>query len=96
MHFIASPEILSAPTILQLGSFHLLFKVEPWYLTADMKSHLQTIYAQSIRITLASPVLQRPGVPMRYVNLLSYAIFRQYVQMYELNLLIFWLDVQMY
>ncbi|GFP90846.1 hypothetical protein PHJA_001228500, partial [Phtheirospermum japonicum] len=49
----------SAPTVLQLGSFHHLSRVEPWDLTADLKSHLQTLYAQSFRITLASSVLPR-------------------------------------
>ncbi|KAB2080785.1 hypothetical protein ES319_A05G089400v1 [Gossypium barbadense] len=58
-HFTAPPEIPSAPTVLQLGSFHRLSKVEPWDLTADLKSHLQTLYAQSFRITLASSVLSR-------------------------------------
>ncbi|KAG6618062.1 hypothetical protein I3842_Q037800, partial [Carya illinoinensis] len=53
-HFTAPPEIPSAPTVLQLGSFHRLSRVEPWDLTADLKSHLQTLYAQSFRITLAS------------------------------------------
>jgi multisubunit Na+/H+ antiporter MnhC subunit len=48
-----------APTVLQLGSFHRLSRVEPWDLTADLKSHLQTLYAQSFRITLASSVLPR-------------------------------------
>ncbi|KAH7330835.1 hypothetical protein KP509_20G004400 [Ceratopteris richardii] len=28
--------------------------VEPWDLTADLRSHPQTLYAQSFRITLAS------------------------------------------
>ncbi|KAK9266217.1 hypothetical protein L1049_012421 [Liquidambar formosana] len=42
-----------------LGSFHRLSRVEPWDLTADLKSHLQTLYAQSFRITLASSVLPR-------------------------------------
>ncbi|KAG6470544.1 hypothetical protein ZIOFF_071617 [Zingiber officinale] len=41
-HFIAPPKIPSAPTILQLGSFHRLSKFEHWDLTADLKSHLQT------------------------------------------------------
>ncbi|XLT79712.1 hypothetical protein HN873_001465, partial [Arachis hypogaea] len=45
-HFTAPPEIPSAPTILQLGSFHRLSRVEPWDLTANLKSHLQTLYAQ--------------------------------------------------
>ncbi|MFS8034376.1 hypothetical protein Hanom_Chr17g01580421 [Helianthus anomalus] len=58
-HFTAPPEIPSTPTVLQLGSFHRLSRVEPWDLTADLKSHLQTLYAQSFRITLASSVLPR-------------------------------------
>ncbi|QHO30164.1 uncharacterized protein DS421_8g230990 [Arachis hypogaea] len=41
-HFTAPPKIPSAPTVLQLGSFHHLSKVEPWDLTANLKSHLQT------------------------------------------------------
>ncbi|KAH7433235.1 hypothetical protein KP509_07G061000, partial [Ceratopteris richardii] len=40
-------------------SFHRLSGVEPWDLTADLRSHLQTLYAQSFRITLASPILSR-------------------------------------
>ncbi|KAL2240779.1 UNVERIFIED_CONTAM: hypothetical protein Sindi_0719100, partial [Sesamum indicum] len=36
-HFTAPPEIPSAPTVLQLGSFHRLSRVEPWDLTADLK-----------------------------------------------------------
>ncbi|KAH7446460.1 hypothetical protein KP509_01G057500 [Ceratopteris richardii] len=40
-----------------LGSFHRLSRVEPWDLTADLRSHLQMLYAQSFWITLASPVL---------------------------------------
>ncbi|KAH0730945.1 hypothetical protein KY289_002133 [Solanum tuberosum] len=59
MHFTAPPEITSAPTVLQLGSFHRLSRVKPWDLTADLKSHLQTLYAQSFRITLAFSVLPR-------------------------------------
>ncbi|KAK8321483.1 hypothetical protein V6Z11_A12G103100 [Gossypium hirsutum] len=46
-HFTASLEIPSAPTVLQLD------------LTADLKSHLQTLYVQSFQITLASSVLPR-------------------------------------
>ncbi|KAK4426202.1 hypothetical protein Salat_1388700 [Sesamum alatum] len=56
-HFTAPPKIPSVPTVLQLGSFHRLSKVEPWDLAVDLKSHLQTLYAQSFRITLASSVL---------------------------------------
>nr|GMD96860.1 hypothetical protein Iba_chr15bCG8860 [Ipomoea batatas] len=59
MHFTTPPEIPSAPTVLQLGSFHRLSRVEPWDLTTDLKSHLQKLYAQSFRITLASSVLPR-------------------------------------
>ncbi|PIA29000.1 hypothetical protein AQUCO_06400051v1 [Aquilegia coerulea] len=58
-HFTAPPEIPSAPTVLQLGSFHHMSRVEPWDLTADLKSQLQTLYAQSFRITLAFSVLPR-------------------------------------
>ncbi len=58
-HFTAPPEIPFAPIVLQLSSFHRLSRVEPWDLTADLKSHLQTLYAQSFRITLASSVLPR-------------------------------------
>ncbi|KAL4337529.1 hypothetical protein AHAS_Ahas12G0119300 [Arachis hypogaea] len=58
-HFTAPPEILSAPTVLKRGSFHRLSRVEPWDLTANLKSHLQMLYAQSFRITLASSVLPR-------------------------------------
>ncbi len=39
-HFTAPPEIPSAPTVLQLGSFHRLSRVEPWDLAADLRSHL--------------------------------------------------------
>ncbi|CAM6004489.1 unnamed protein product [Sphagnum balticum] len=42
-----------------LGSLHRLARVKPWDLTADLRSHLQTLYAQSFRITLASSVLPR-------------------------------------
>ncbi|VVA28225.1 PREDICTED: conserved [Prunus dulcis] len=59
-HFTAPPEIPSAPTVLQLGSFHRLSKVEPWDLTADLKSHRQKLYAQSFRIMLASSSGFRP------------------------------------
>jgi len=45
MHFTAPPTIPSAPTVLQLGSFHRLSRVEPWDLTVNLKSHLQTLYA---------------------------------------------------
>ncbi|GFQ00420.1 hypothetical protein PHJA_002186000, partial [Phtheirospermum japonicum] len=58
-HFTALPEIPSAPTVLNHGSFHCLSRVEPWDLTADLKSHLQTLYTQSLRITLVSSVLPR-------------------------------------
>ncbi|KAK7322209.1 hypothetical protein VNO80_34936 [Phaseolus coccineus] len=37
-HFTAPPEIPSAPTVLQLGSFHRLSRVEPWDLTANLKA----------------------------------------------------------
>ncbi len=39
-HFTAPPEIPFAPTVLQLGSFHRLSKVEPWDLTTNLRSHL--------------------------------------------------------
>ncbi|RZC16880.1 hypothetical protein D0Y65_009953 [Glycine soja] len=39
-HFTAPPKISSTPTVLQLGSFHHLSKVEPWDLTANLKNHL--------------------------------------------------------
>jgi hypothetical protein len=58
-HFTAPPEIPSTPTILQLGSFHSLSRVKPWDLTVDLKSHLQTLYAQSFQITLATSFLLR-------------------------------------
>ncbi|KAG8480820.1 hypothetical protein CXB51_025547 [Gossypium anomalum] len=48
-HFTAPPEISFASTVLQLGSFHRLARVEPWDLTADLKSHLQTLYAPIIQ-----------------------------------------------
>ncbi|TKY49015.1 hypothetical protein E2542_SST26440 [Spatholobus suberectus] len=38
-HFTAPPKIPSAPTVLQLGSFHCLSRVKPWDLTANLKSH---------------------------------------------------------
>ncbi|KAL4316893.1 hypothetical protein AHAS_Ahas15G0330600 [Arachis hypogaea] len=42
-HFTATSEILSAPTVLQLGSFHRLSKVEPWdlgsYTLSKFKIH---------------------------------------------------------
>ncbi|CAN6476510.1 unnamed protein product [Victoria cruziana] len=58
-HFTAPPKIPSAPTALQLRSFHRLSRVEPWDLMADLKSHLQMLYTQSFRIMLASSVLPR-------------------------------------
>ncbi|GFQ07205.1 hypothetical protein PHJA_002864600 [Phtheirospermum japonicum] len=58
-HFTAPSEIPSAPTVLQLGSFHRLSRVEPLDLTTDIKIHLQMLYAQSFRITLPSSVLPR-------------------------------------
>ncbi|KAF1877824.1 hypothetical protein Lal_00038133, partial [Lupinus albus] len=58
-HFTAPPEIPFAPTLLQLGSFHHLSRDEPWDLTANLKSHQQTFYAQSFWITLVSSVLLR-------------------------------------
>ncbi|OEL26658.1 hypothetical protein BAE44_0012324, partial [Dichanthelium oligosanthes] len=36
MHLIAPPEIPSAPSVLQLGSFYRLSMVEPWDLTPDL------------------------------------------------------------
>ncbi|XWS49367.1 hypothetical protein CRYUN_Cryun13aG0157500 [Craigia yunnanensis] len=60
MHFTIPPKIPSALAILQLVSFHYLSRVEPWDLTTDLKSHLQTLYTQSFRITLASYVVSRP------------------------------------
>ncbi|KAJ9550588.1 hypothetical protein OSB04_014633 [Centaurea solstitialis] len=63
-HFTAPPEIPSAPTVLQLASFRRLSRVEPWDLTADYKSRLQTLYAQSFRITLASSVLPAAGTEL--------------------------------
>jgi hypothetical protein len=58
-HFTATPGIPSASTVLKTFSFYCLSRVEPWDLTADLKIHLQTLYAQSIRITLAPSVLPR-------------------------------------
>jgi hypothetical protein len=46
-HFTTSSKIPSNPTVLQLGSFHCLSSVEPWDLTADLKSHPLTLSAQS-------------------------------------------------
>ncbi|KAG5599324.1 hypothetical protein H5410_030694 [Solanum commersonii] len=57
MHFTAPPEISFAPTVLQLGIFHRLSRIEPWDLTADLKIHLHTLYTQSFLIILASFVL---------------------------------------
>ena len=58
-HFTTLPEIPSGPTVLQLGSFHRLSRVEPWDLMVDLKSCLQMLYAQSFQITLVSSVLPR-------------------------------------
>jgi len=57
MHFTALPEIPFALSILQFGSFYLLFRFELWNLTTDLKSHLYTFYAESFWITLASFIL---------------------------------------
>ncbi|MBA0730941.1 hypothetical protein Golax_004554 [Gossypium laxum] len=54
---INSLEFHSCERTPQVGSFHPLSRVEPWDLTTDLKSHLQTLYAQSFWITLASFVL---------------------------------------
>ncbi|KAJ7941435.1 ATP synthase subunit alpha [Quillaja saponaria] len=51
---VTSPAFGIPLLAVKLGSFHRLSRVEPWDLTADLKSHLQTLYAQSFRITLAS------------------------------------------
>ncbi|KAK5831835.1 hypothetical protein PVK06_015634 [Gossypium arboreum] len=37
-HFTTPLEIPSAPTVLQLGIFHSLSRVEPWDVTADLKA----------------------------------------------------------
>ncbi|KAF1859031.1 hypothetical protein Lal_00000855 [Lupinus albus] len=58
-HFTAPPETPSAPTLLQLGSFHRLSRVEPWDLMANLKIHLLMLYTESFRITFASFVLPR-------------------------------------
>ncbi|KAK8276602.1 hypothetical protein V6Z11_D10G211200, partial [Gossypium hirsutum] len=58
-YFTTPLKIPFAPTVLQLGSFHHLSRVEPWDLMVDLKSHLHTLYAQSFRIMLASSVLPR-------------------------------------
>lgn len=58
LHFNAQSKIPSAPTtVVQLSSFHHLSRVEPQDLTVSLKSHLQTLYAQSFWITLASYIL---------------------------------------
>ena len=58
-HFTATPGVPSAPTVLQLLSFYCFYWVKPGSLTKDFRTHLQTLYAQSFRITLASSVLPR-------------------------------------
>ena len=58
-HFTAPPGIPSAPTELKSTSFLCLPGVKPRSLTKNLINHLQTLYAQLIRITLASSVLPR-------------------------------------
>ncbi|CAN4125373.1 unnamed protein product [Withania somnifera] len=53
-HFTAPPEIPSAPTVLQLGSFHRLSRVEPWDLTADLKTGTELADAYSPDTVIAS------------------------------------------
>ena len=61
---------LSSPT-LQLSSFSCGSKVKPWAFTANLKSRLRSLYAQSFRTTLAPYVLPRllarslPGLSYR-------------------------------
>ena len=56
-HFTAPQGIPFSSTTLKLHSFCCLYSVKLKDLTTNLRSHLQTLYAQSIRITLASHVL---------------------------------------
>ena len=58
-HFTAPPEIPCTSTSLKSRSFFCGAPVELKYFTKDFLNRLQTLYAQSIRITLASSVLPR-------------------------------------
>ncbi|KAL8225958.1 hypothetical protein R6Q57_018515 [Mikania cordata] len=66
-HFTTPSEIPSAPTILQLGSFHCLSRVEPWDLKADLKSHPQTPYISSFLLLREKKFTTRgPSTSTRY------------------------------
>ena len=58
-HFTAPPGIPCTSTYLKYRSFLCWISVEPRHLTKDFLYSLQTLYAQSFRITLASSVLPR-------------------------------------
>ena len=58
-HFTAPPEIPCTSTSLKPRSFFCGPPVELKNFTKDFPNRLQTLYAQSIRITLASSVLPR-------------------------------------
>ena len=58
-HFTAPPEIPCTSTFLKSRSFFCGASVELKYFTKDFLNRLQTLYAQSFRITLASSVLPR-------------------------------------
>ena len=58
-HFIATLAVPASLSILNHSSIVSIPKVEPWYLKYDLLRSLRTLYAQWIRITLASYVLPR-------------------------------------
>ena len=79
-HFTATPGVPSAPTVLQVRSFYCSDWVKPSFLTEDFLTHLQTLYAQSFRITLASSVLPRllaRSQPMLILQIPSVILFRE-------------------
>ncbi len=58
-HFTATPEIPLPSHALQLDSIERPLQVKPGAFTPNLPNRLQTLYAQSFRITLASYVLPR-------------------------------------
>ena len=58
-HFTATLTVLASLTILKYRSFVPRSEVKPWYLRYDTLVRLRTLYAQWIRIMLASYVLPR-------------------------------------
>ena len=59
MDFIPPLEILLSPLELKICGFESHRRVEPYVFAFNLQIRLQTLYAQSFRITLAPPVLPR-------------------------------------